>query len=208
MSDEEKSGGMGLAADRSSLIAGASGAHVLRTERLVLRNWRDADLEPFAQMNSDPRVMEYLPALLTREESDVLAGRIRAHLDERRFGLWAAEVPGVADFAGFVGLSVPAFAAHFTPCVEVGWRLAAEFWGRGYATEGARAAIDFGFDTLGLDEIVSFTVPANLRSRRVMERLGMRRAPRDDFDHPQLPLGHPLRRHVLYRLARGPSAVP
>ena len=146
--------------------------------------------------------MEHFPAVLPRQQSDALAGHIRAQLEARRFGLWAVEIPGVAAFAGFVGLSVPAFEAHFTPCVEVGWRLAADLWGRGYATEGARAALDFGFESLVLDEIVSFTVPANLRSRRVMERLGMRRSPEDGFDHPQLPPGHRLRRHVLYRLAR------
>jgi RimJ/RimL family protein N-acetyltransferase len=106
----------------------------------------------------------------------------------------------VTPFAGFIGLSVPSFEAEFTPCVEVGWRLAADCWGAGYATEGAQAAIAFGFDALILSEIVSFTVPGNLRSRRVMERLGMSRSPTDDFDHPSLPLGHPLRRHVLYRL--------
>ena len=133
--------------------------------------------------------MEHLPAVLTRRESDALADRIRAHFVERGFGLWAVEVPGVADFAGFIGLSVPSFEAHFTPCVEVGWRLAAELWGRGYATEGARAALDFGFERLGLEEIVSFTVPANVRSRRVMERLGMRHSPADDFDHPRASAG-------------------
>jgi RimJ/RimL family protein N-acetyltransferase len=178
------------------------GVLFLRTERLVLRNWRAADLEPFARLNADPRVMEHFPALLKRAESDVLAARIRAHLEERGFGLWAVEVCGVTPFAGFIGLSVPSFEAHFTPCVEVGWRLAAELWGRGYATEGARAALDFGFGRLELGEIVSFTVPANLRSRQVMERLGMRCSPNDDFEHPELPTGHALRRHVLYRVAR------
>jgi RimJ/RimL family protein N-acetyltransferase len=111
-------------------------------------------------------------------------------------------VPGVADFIGFVGLSVPTFEAHFTPCVEIGWRLAQEHWGQGYATEAARAAIDFGFQKFELSEIVSFTVPDNLRSRAVMERIGMTRSPADDFDHPALPENHPLRRHVLYRKSR------
>lgn len=172
----------------------------LHTERLILRDWNDRDLEPFARLNADPRVMEFLPALLTRDESDALARRIRDELGARGFGAWAVEVPGVVDFAGFVGLSVPTFEAHFAPCVEVAWRLAADLWGKGYATEAARAAVDFGFAKLGLKQIVSFTVPANLRSRRVMERLGMRRSPSDDFDHPGLAAGHPLRRHVLYRL--------
>lgn len=174
----------------------------LRTERLRLRRWRQADRAPFAEMNADPRVMEFMPALLSREESDAFATRIEAHFEQRGFGLWAVEIAGGPPFAGFIGLSVPRFTAPFTPCVEIGWRLAAEHWGRGYATEGARAALAFGFETLGLAEIVSFTVPHNLPSRRVMEKLGLTRNPADDFDHPLLPAGHPLRRHVLYRIAR------
>ena len=173
----------------------------ISTARLRLRRWRPADREPFAALNADPRVMEFMAARLTREESDRLFDRIEAHFRDHGFGLWAVEVPGVAPFAGFVGLSVPRFQAPFTPCVEVGWRLAAGHWGRGYATEGARAAVGFGFGPLGLKEIVSFTVPANVRSIRVMERLGMTHDPADDFDHPLLPAGHPLRRHVLRRLA-------
>jgi RimJ/RimL family protein N-acetyltransferase len=175
----------------------------LRTPRLLLRRWRESDREPFARMNGDPRVMEHFPGVLSRAGSDALLERIRAHFAERGFGLFAVEVPGVADFAGMVGLSVPAFEAAFTPCVEVGWRLAAEHWGRGYATEAARAALAFGLGTLGLAEVVAFSVPANARSRRVMERIGMRRDAGGDFEHPALPAGHPLRRHVLYRLARG-----
>jgi ribosomal-protein-alanine N-acetyltransferase len=174
----------------------------LRTARLRLRAWRASDRVPFARMNADPRVMEHFPAPLAAAESDALLERIRAHFAARGFGLWAAEVPGGPDFIGFVGLSVPGFEAAFTPCVEVGWRLAAEHWGRGYATEAARAALAFGFGSLGLPEVVSFTVAANERSRRVMERLGMRRDPAEDFDHPSLPAGHPLCRHVLYRIAR------
>jgi RimJ/RimL family protein N-acetyltransferase len=143
--------------------------------------------------------MEHFPKPLDRAESDARAAQIRAHFDEHGFGLWAVEVPGIADFIGFVGITVPTFEAPFTPCVEIGWRLAAAHWGRGYATEAARAVLGFGFRSLGLREIVSFTVPANLRSRRVMERIGMTRSPDDDFDHPSLPKGHPLQRHVLYR---------
>jgi ribosomal-protein-alanine N-acetyltransferase len=173
---------------------------VTRTDRLLLRPWCDDDAAPFAAMNADARVMEHLPAPLSREESDAFVTRIRAHWAERGFGLWAVEVPGVTPFAGFVGLMAPAFEAHFTPCVEVGWRLAAEHWGKGYAIEGARAAVAWGFGQLGLGEIVSMTVLANVRSRRVMERLGMTRDPGDDFDHPRIPLGHRLRRHILYRL--------
>jgi RimJ/RimL family protein N-acetyltransferase len=174
----------------------------LQTERLVLRRWRSEDHAPFAAMNADPRVMEFFPALLTREESDAMIGRIEARFERSGYGLWAVEVVGVAPFAGYVGLSAPAFEAKFTPCVEVGWRLATGHWGHGYATEAARAALAYGFDVVGLPEIVSFTVPDNVRSRRVMEKLGMSHDPRDDFDHPTLPASHRLRRHVLYRLAR------
>jgi ribosomal-protein-alanine N-acetyltransferase len=175
----------------------------LRTNRLLLRRWRPDDLAPFAELNSDPRVMEHFPALLTREESDARAAGIQARFEERGFGLWAVEELGGAPFIGFIGLSVTPFEAHFTPCVEIGWRLAAAHWNRGYATEGAQAALDFGFGRLQLGEIVSFTAVQNVRSRRVMEKLGMTRAPEEDFDHPLLPEGHRLRRHVLYRL-RGP----
>jgi RimJ/RimL family protein N-acetyltransferase len=174
----------------------------LETRRLLLRTWREDDLVPFAALNRDPRVMEFLPKPLDRAESDALASRIRDHFARHRFGLWAIEAPGVADFIGFVGLSIPSFTARFTPCVEIGWRLASQYWGHGYATEAARAALAFGFCDLALDEIVSFTVPTNWRSREVMERLGMTRAASDDFEHPALPEGHPLRSHVLYRLQR------
>jgi len=180
----------------------------IETERLLLRPWRDADLEPFAALNADPEVMEFLPDVLTREQSDAFARRIHAHFAEHGFGLWAVEVAGGAPFVGFVGLAVPRFEAHFTPCVEVGWRLAREHWGSGYATEAALGALAYGFGELGLHEIVSFTVPANVRSRRVMERIGMVRDPLDDFEHPVLPPGDPLRRHVLYRRAKGPRLSP
>lgn len=174
----------------------------LRTERLYLRRWRPADREPFARLNADRRVVEFLPGPLSREASDARVDRILDHFERYGFGLWAVEIPGVTPFAGFVGLSVPQFEAPFMPCVEAGWRLDADHWNRGYATEGARAVLDYGFRWLGLDEILSYTVPKNLRSRRVMEKLGMTHAPAEDFDHPLLPEGHPLRRHVLYRLRR------
>jgi RimJ/RimL family protein N-acetyltransferase len=174
----------------------------LRTERLLLRAWRAADREPFARMNADPRVIEFFPAPLSRVESDALADRIEAHFAKRGFGLYAAELVEEGAFIGFIGLSVPSFEAHFTPCVEIGWRLAAEYWGRGLATEGAREVVRYAFGELGLDSLVSMTVPANLPSRRIMEKLGMTHNPAADFDHPNLPAGHPLRRHVLYRLAR------
>jgi RimJ/RimL family protein N-acetyltransferase len=175
---------------------------VITTARLLLRQWRESDREPFARMNADPRVMEFYPARLSRAESDAAADRIAAHFERRGFGLFAAELLGNGAFAGYIGLSVPGFEAHFTPCVEIGWRLAAEYWGQGLATEGAAAALSYGFEALKLDEIVSFTVPANVRSRRVMEKNGMRYDAAGDFDHPNLPEGHPLRRHVLYRSAR------
>jgi RimJ/RimL family protein N-acetyltransferase len=174
----------------------------LRTERLLLRQWRDGDLEPFAAMNADPEVMRHFPALLDREESDEAAGRIRAKIAEDGWGLWATEVVGVAPFVGFVGLWVPSLELHFTPCVEIGWRLAREHWGRGYATEAASASLAYGFEELGLEEIVAWTSVGNERSRRVMERLGMTRDPADDFDHPLIPVGHHARPHVLYRLRR------
>ena len=179
----------------------------LRTDRVRLRRWIPADREPFAALNANPAVMEYLPTTLTREESDALAARIEAHFDRHGFGLWAVEIPNVTRFAGYVGLSVPGFIAHFTPCVEIGWRLAAEHWGRGYATESARAVLMFGFRNLGLSEIVSFTVPGNLPSRRVMEQIGMAHNSADDFDYPALLEGHPHRRQVLYRIA-SPVGTP
>lgn len=180
---------------------------VLYGERIVLRGWSGDDLQPFADLNSDPRVMEHYPAALTRAESDAFVrDRIVAQFAERGFGLWALEVPGVTPFAGYVGLQVPDFEADFTPCVEIGWRLAFPYWRHGYATEGARLALAFGFVEAGLDEIVSFTVPANRRSVAVMERLGMTFS--GEFDHPRLPPGHGLRRHVLYRLSRSPTIDP
>lgn len=175
---------------------------VIATPRLVLRPWRDDDLPRFAALNADPRVMEFLPKCLDRTESDAMAARIRDDFERQRFGLWAVEVAGAASFIGYVGLSAPKFEAAFTPCIEIGWRLAFEEWGRSYATEAARGALYFAFETLGLSDVVSFTVAANIRSWRVMERLGMTRSPAEDFDHPRLEEGDPLRRHVLYRLSR------
>ena len=178
---------------------------VLTTSRLRLRQWRDEDLEPYAALNADPRVREYFPSLLTRQESADSIKVIRDHWQRHGFGVWAVEVVGSAPFIGFIGLSVPSFDAPFTPCVELGYRLAFEHWKHGYATEGSRAALTFGFETLGLAEIVAMTAVHNERSRRVMERLGMRRNPADDFDHPNIVAGHPLRRHVLYRLSAHPG---
>ena len=174
----------------------------LRTPRLLLRPWRDEDIAAFLEMSSDPMVMEYLPPA-----DEAWAARARAHWDEHGFGQWVVEIPGEAPFIGVVGLGTISFEAPFTPAVDVAWRLARPYWGRGYAAEAANAALDYGFEQLGLSEIVALTVPANQRSRRVMERLGMTRSPQDDFDHPRLPEG-PLRRHVLYRLRNPKGASP
>jgi RimJ/RimL family protein N-acetyltransferase len=173
----------------------------LRTERLLLRGWREQDREPFAALNADPAVMEHFPAPLDRVRSDALVDAIEARFERDGFGLWALEVESSGEFIGFTGLAIPAFEAHFTPAVEVGWRLARSAWGQGYATEAGRAALAFGFGQGGLAEVVSFTSAGNLRSRAVMERLGMRRDPADDFEHPDLAPDDPLRPHVLYRLA-------
>jgi RimJ/RimL family protein N-acetyltransferase len=164
-------------------------APVIRTERLLLRQWQPEDREPFAALNADARVMEFMPALLPRPQSDALARASEAHFATHGFGPWAVEVPGIAAFIGFVGLVVPAFEAHFTPAIEIGWRLAAEHWGQGYASEAARASARHAFAVVGA----------------VMRRIGMTHDPRDDFDHPRLAPGHRLRRHVLYRLT--PSAL-
>ena len=170
------------------------------TKRLVLRQWRQKDLEAFAKLNADPRVMEYFPGLKTREESDASVKIVSDHIQRHGWGFWAASLLETGEFIGFIGLQPVPFQAAFTPAVEIGWRLAFDSWGKGYATEGAKAALAYGFETLNLDEIVSFTTVENMRSRRVMERIGMHHNPGDDFDHPKLPEGHPLRRHVLYRL--------
>jgi RimJ/RimL family protein N-acetyltransferase len=174
----------------------------LRTERLVLRPWRDEDFASFAALNADPRVMEFFPRTYNADESAEGMARIRGHFATHGFGLWAIQPIQGGPIIGMAGLAVPSFQAHFTPCVEVGWRLAVEHWGHGYATEAARAALAFGFNRLNLPEVVSFTTVKNRRSRRVMERLGMSHTPDDDFMHPAIPDGHSLRPHVLYRLTR------
>ena len=172
----------------------------LETPRLILRRWRSSDRNSFAAINSDPKVMEFFPAALTGPQSDDLAAKIERHFQKHGFGPYAVELKSDNSFIGFIGLNVPTFHAHFTPCIEIGWRLSSIVWGSGLATEGAQAVIDHARDVLRLKEVVSFTVPNNLRSRRVMEKVGMSHDPKDDFDHPELPPGHPLRRHVLYRL--------
>jgi RimJ/RimL family protein N-acetyltransferase len=175
----------------------------LHTERLILRRWRASDREPFRKINADPRVMEFFLATLTAEASDALVDHIEGHFEQHGFGLWATELRETQSLIGYVGLAVPRFEAAFTPCVEIGWRLSADYWGRGLATEGSCEVVRFAFEELNLPSLVSFTVPANVRSRRVMEKIGMTHDPADDFDHPHLPEGHPLKRHVLYRLRRG-----
>lgn len=174
----------------------------LTTPRLRLRGWRDSDLAPFAALNRDPKVMEFFPDLLDRAECEAAVRRIGQHFDRHGFGWWAVERIADKRFIGYVGIRFVPDALPFTPAVETGWRLASEHWGKGYATEAARAALAFGFKTKGLDEIVALTAHANERSRRVMEKLGMARDPGDDFEHPELPEGHRLRPHVLYRLKR------
>jgi RimJ/RimL family protein N-acetyltransferase len=174
----------------------------LRTERLILRPWRPEDLEPFAALNADDRVTATLAGSADRATSDALARKWNGSFAEHGFGYWAVELPGNAPFIGALGLAVPGFAAHFMPAVEIGWRLAFDHWGKGYATEGARAALDFGFNQAGLEEIVAFTAKINKKSRAVMERLGMHSDPKDDFNHVRLGPDHPLYHHVLYRLRR------
>ena len=210
----------------------------IQTERLILRPWEEEDLESFAKLNADPRVMEYFPSVLTREQSDRQAYCLMNYLQKHGWGFWAVEriacrnptssgvgqdklydnavsggrisslqvgvlqAPNAAKFIGFIGLEKVDFSAHFTPSVEIGWRLAFDYWGHGYATEGARASLVYGFETLQLKEIVSFTAIGNKRSQRVMEKIGMHHSPADDFDHPRLPADCKVRRHVLYRIRR------
>ena len=170
------------------------------TERLLMRSWREDDLEPFAALNADPIVMEHFPSTLTRQESDALVVRITAQLDDLGYGLWALEVRDSGEFVGFTGLALQTFPAHFTPAVEVGWRLKRSAWGHGYATEAALAALDYGFAVAELDEIVSMTAVTNVRSQRVMQRIGMTHDAADDFEHPNVPDGHRVKPHVLYRI--------
>jgi RimJ/RimL family protein N-acetyltransferase len=181
-------------------FAKTDAVRAIRTARTLLRQWRPGDLEPFARFNADPEVMEHFEAPMTRAESDASAARFSDHVNAHGYGFWAVEVPGIAEFVGFVGLLRVEFVADFTPAVEIGWRLGRRYWGYGYASEAARAAARFGFDRLGLGEIVAYTVPENLRSRAVMTRIGMVRDPARDFEHPKVPVGHRLRPHVLYRM--------
>lgn len=175
---------------------------IIKTERLILRQWREGDFDAFAAMAADPQVMEFLLPLPDRTASDAVAERLKTHIAEHGFGFWALEVPGVAPFVGFTGLLHVGPDAPYAPAVEIGWRLARAHWGKGYAVEAAKASLEYGFGPLGLDEIVALTVPKNIRSQQVMRRIGMVRNEADDFDHPRVPDGHPLKRHVLYRIKR------
>ena len=174
----------------------------LTTERLLLRRWKDSDLAPFAELNADPEVMRHIRDPMSREESDAFAARIEEHLETDGYGLWAVEVRETGAFVGFTGLAQQTFEAPFNPSVEVGWRLAREAWGHGYATEAGAAALDFAFDVLELDEVVSITTTSNMRSMAVMRRLGMTRDPADDFEQQHKAVGDPLRPAVLHRLSR------
>jgi RimJ/RimL family protein N-acetyltransferase len=173
---------------------------MIETRRLRLREWKKGDLAAFADLNAHPEVMTHFPSTLDRQQSDALVGRFSEHLNRHGYGFWAVEIREGAPFVGFLGLSNVSFEAHFTPSVEIGWRLAREAWGKGYAQEAARAVLRHAFDVLKLREVVSSTVPANIRSFTLMERIGMKRNASDDFEHPNLPRGHPLRHHILYRL--------
>jgi RimJ/RimL family protein N-acetyltransferase len=166
------------------------------TERLRLRQWIESDREPFARLNADPRVMEFLPSLLDRVASDAMIDRLQKSIIDRGWGLWAVESKQDNQFIGYVGLEIPKADLPFSPCVEVGWRLAFEYWGKGYATEAAQAALKVGFDRLNLPEIVSFTTINNHRSSAVMERLGMTRDA-ETFEHPSIPVGYSLCEHYL-----------
>ena len=172
---------------------------ITETRRLILRRWQSSDVEPFVALNADPRVMEFFPATLSRTETEAIIAIIEKGIEQHGFGFWAVELKATKDFIGFIGLNVPGYTLPFSPCVEVGWRLAFNHWGKGYAQEGARAALAFGFEKMRLNEIVSFTTVANIRSRRVMEAIAMIYDSQGDFDHPELPEGHALRKHVLYR---------
>lgn len=174
----------------------------IETERLLLRDWSDADAEPYAALNADPRVMEFFLSPLSRAQSDAQMASIRAFLDGHGYGLYAIEEKASGRFVGFIGAQAVNFEAAFTPATEIGWRLARTAWGSGYATEGARAVAAHAFGPLGLMDLVSFTAEWNRPSRRVMEKLGMTHDPAEDFDHPRIPEGNKLRRHVLYRLSR------
>jgi RimJ/RimL family protein N-acetyltransferase len=182
---------------------------LLRSRRLILRRWRESDFLPFARMNADSQVMEFMLGRMTTEETRQSVEAMERHFEAHGFGRWAVEIADAKEFIGFVGISIPPYRLPFSPCAEIAWRVCAAEWGKGYAPEAAKEALRDGFERVGLEEIVSFTTCINLKSRRVMEKLGMRYYPDEDFDHPVVPEGHSLRRHVLYRLGKADwSASP
>ena len=185
-------------------ISGDPDITELTTPRLRLRQWRPEDARPFAELNADPEVMEHFPATLTRDKSDRLAELLADRIRDNGFGMWAVEITDTSEFIGFTGLNPVTFDAHFTPAVEIGWRLTRKAWGHGYATEAAEAALAHAFTGLGLAEVVSFTATSNLRSQAVMTRLGMTKDPHGDFHHPAIgDPSHPISLHVLYRIGAG-----
>ena len=175
------------------------GIHQLQTSRLILRNWKQNDIEPFAILNSDPRVCEFLPNVLSQEETLTSVIKIQSHFKKHAFGLFAVELISTKTFIGFVGLKYFSFDSHFTPSVELAWRLSWKNWGQGLATEAAQKVTQYGFETLGLPEILAITAKNNQGSRRVMEKLGMFTNEDENFLHPQLEYSHPLAEHILYR---------
>lgn len=173
----------------------------LETQRLILRSFQMTDLDTMAAIDADPKVCEFLPALGTRENTTAVIKRIMTHEQQKGYSLYAVELKAMHKMIGWIGLIAPSFEDHFTPAVEIGWRLASQHWNQGFATEGATAVLDYAFTTLRLEEVVSFTTEKNMASRRVMEKIGLQHDLKDDFNHPNLP-GHPLEKHVLYRLKR------
>jgi RimJ/RimL family protein N-acetyltransferase len=174
--------------------------NIIETKRLILRTWKKEDVQPYFQINQDPRVIEFLRGALTVEQINDSMIADNSHQQQHGYALWATELKETKQLLGFIGLKYVDWSAHFTPAVEIGWRLGSQYWGQGFATEGAKAAVDYGFKKCGLKEIVSFTVPANMRSIRVMEKIGLKRDTKGDFAHPKLPANHPLSQHILYRL--------
>ncbi len=173
----------------------------IETERLILRQWQEGDAEVFAAINQDLKVIEFLLGPMSLKDSQDFIAKANNHFREFGFGLWATTIKATGELIGFVGLNVPDFESHFTPCVEIGWRLVSQHWGKGYATEAARAVLRIGFENFGLKEIVSFTTLQNLRSEAVMKKIGMQRDLKDNFFHPKLSLDHPLSKHMLYRIS-------
>lgn len=173
----------------------------LETDRLQLRQWKDPDVTALAQMCADPEVMRYFPNVLSTSESNALAQKIRSKMEQKGWGWWAVSLKDDDRFMGFLGLNSPQYELPFTPCIEIGWRLAQPFWGKGYATEAGREVLAFAFHTLKLEEVVSFTAVLNHRSQRVMQRIGMNNT-NQNFNHPLVPIGHPLEEHVLYSIKR------